>query len=89
MDESLYKAPGEKDATPMAREPQNETFWTVTFTIGALFWAGSTLGMISTALGVNPPPPDKVGLYWRVAIAAWILGAAFTLLAAIKLLRRA
>ncbi|HVX13514.1 MAG TPA: hypothetical protein VHC22_20180 [Pirellulales bacterium] len=65
MDENPYKAPKEKDAAPMAREPQNEKFWTVTFCIGAFFWIVSTGGMIFTWLGYDDQlPPDKDRVRW-------------------------
>ncbi len=93
MDENPYKATCGSDATPMAREPQNETFWTVTLAIGALFWFGSSAVILVTAAGIYDPrtadnlPPDRFGLWCAGIAAEWILGAASTLVAIIKLRR--
>ncbi len=85
MDENPYKAPGEKGATPMAPEPQNEKFWTVTFYIGACLWIGSTGGMIFAGLSYDPPPPDVFWLAWGWMALLWSAGAAAVIVAIIKL----
>jgi hypothetical protein len=91
MDENPYKAPREKDATPMAPEPQNAGFWTVTLLIGALFWIGSSGAIFMTTVGMYDPctcdglPPNRFELWCAMIAAEWILGAAATIVAIIKL----
>ncbi len=88
VNENPYKAPVEKDTTPLSPEPQNEKFWTVTFYIGAFFWIVSTGGMIFVGLGYDDQwSPDKDQLRWMAMAAEWILGGASTLVAAMKLRR--
>jgi hypothetical protein len=94
MDENPYKAPVEKDPTPMAREPQNETFWTVTFCIGAFFWMISSGAIFTFTIGMYDPrtcdgfSPNEFEVWCAMIAAEWILGAAATIAASLKLPRR-
>ncbi|HVV73537.1 MAG TPA: hypothetical protein VHI52_18835 [Verrucomicrobiae bacterium] len=87
MEQNPYKAPAE-GASSQRPKPRNVALWVVTLAIGAFFWIGSTFVMMAAVLGIDPPRPEHFMVAWGWMATEWIVGGAFTLLAAIKLRRR-
>jgi hypothetical protein len=66
-------------------------FWNVTLAIGGMLWVGSTLAIIATASGIDRPTPGTTEFVfrWGGMGAEWLLFGTTTVVAAVKVFRRA